>query len=691
MSSPHDTLALVGTTIAEKYAVEAVVGEGGFACVYRAMHLVWKRPVAVKVFKALGEVPADQRGKLLEDFIQEGALLADLSERSAAIVQARDVGMLTTTTGEIVPYMVLEWLEGSSLDRIVEAERAEGLAPRSIGDVVALLDPVAEALGIAHAKGVAHRDIKPANVVVLGDARAEKVGVKLLDFGIAKVVQDAQKRAGAFSKTGGQITSFTPQYGAPEQFDRSYGATGPWTDVYALALIVTELVCDRDALAGDDLMQLAFATGNREKRPTPRSHGVELGDRVEAVLSRALAVTPAERYPSATEFWNVLREAVAASAETKLFPAGDLGAARTLVAPVDGSPITPQILASPEVKQAVEVARAQAKQKGGGATIAVVVVALVTLGSGAGAMLVWKGRSAEVAGPPARATSSAVAVGATVKPAPAACPPGMARIEGGDFFMGSDLQGADAREVPAHPVRVGAYCLDVHEVTVAKHKACSDSGTCLRAGRENEWPEGISAAQKKIYDPLCNVSDPEARAQHPINCVTWEQARAYCDSVGGRLPTEAEWEFAARGSDGRVYPWGDTPPTALHLNACGKECVAWGKAHPDPAGPLAPMHDGDDGFPTTAPVGRFPQGKTESGVYDMTGNVWEWVADWYAPYAKSSERKQNPAGPATGNERVIRGGAWNGGTPSWVRPTFRYSDSPDKRSHGIGFRCAKSL
>src|SRR5579862_1441152 len=109
---PPDTLQLLGTTIAEKYAFESVVGEGGFAVVYRATHLVWKRPVAVKVFKALGEVAPSQRAKLLEEFIREGALLADLSERSAAIVQARDVGTLRTKKGEQVPYMVLEWLEG---------------------------------------------------------------------------------------------------------------------------------------------------------------------------------------------------------------------------------------------------------------------------------------------------------------------------------------------------------------------------------------------------------------------------------------------------------------------------------------------------------------------------------------------------------------------------------------------------
>src|SRR6478672_8465600 len=106
-----DPLNLVGTVIAGKYAVESVVGEGGFAIVYKAQHQLWKRAVAVKVFNALAQVGEEQREKLMAEFIREGALLAELSERSAAIVQARDIGMLKTPRGIDVPYMVLEWLE----------------------------------------------------------------------------------------------------------------------------------------------------------------------------------------------------------------------------------------------------------------------------------------------------------------------------------------------------------------------------------------------------------------------------------------------------------------------------------------------------------------------------------------------------------------------------------------------------
>src|SRR3954466_6878817 len=126
----HDPLNIVGTTVAEKYDIEAVVGEGGFGIVYRAMHKIWKQPVAIKCFKALMEVAPNVREGLLKDFIQEGALLTQLSGRTASIVQARDVGTFVTAGGQWVPYMVLEWLDGRTLEGIVDEERTGGRTVR---------------------------------------------------------------------------------------------------------------------------------------------------------------------------------------------------------------------------------------------------------------------------------------------------------------------------------------------------------------------------------------------------------------------------------------------------------------------------------------------------------------------------------------------------------------------------------
>ncbi len=293
-------------------------------------------------------------------------------------------------------------------------------------------------------------------------------------------------------------------------------------------------------------------------------------------------------------------------------------------------------------------------------------------------------RSGMTALPSAGVAASAPApVPASAAPS-SACPAGMLPIPGGEYFMGSD-DDLDL-EKPAHHVKLSPFCMAATEVTVAEYRACSDRGACKRAALVNEW-KGISDHDRKIFDPLCNGRDL-SRANHPVNCIDWDQARQYCESAipGGRLPTEAEWEFAARGPDGRKYPWGDDLPSASRLNACGLECLAWGKANDVPE---TAMYQADDGFPNTAPVGSFPQGKSRYGVADVAGNVWEWVADWYGSYPKDV-RDPDPKGPSSGTDRVVRGGAWNGADPAWVRPTYRYHYDPSVRNYAVGFRCAKS-
>lgn len=715
-STEEDPLGLIGTTIAEKYAIESVVGQGGFAIVYRATHALWKRPVAVKVFKALGEVAQDQRKKLLEDFIQEGALLADLSERSTAIVQARDVGTTKTPAGDEVPYMVLEWLEGKPLDTMLETERAANAPLRSLETAVRMLEPVGEALALAHKKGIAHRDVKPANIFVLGATHDGSSGVKLLDFGIAKVVQDAQKMG--FGKTAGHITSFTPLYGAPEQFNRAFGATGPWTDVFAFALVVAEVASGREPLAGDSIVQLAYAASDTNVRPTPRTLGCTTNDDVESIFKKALAVDPKDRYQTAGEFWSALKMAVVGDPKSSV-PGirADSGpsatsdtvvgtAATALMAPAASAPRAPAAPApsvvpssgpSPVAATAIPAAP-PAKSK----TPLVAGLAAVVLLVGGGAAFALRNGAAG-ASPPGGLGSASASASAKTTVAPSAsasssavakkdCPEGMVLIPGGEYFMGSDEKDALDFEKPPHKVKLSPYCIDITEETVAQYKDCSDNGGCRRAGKENSW-NGLAEAQKKNYDPLCNANDLEGRAKHPINCVDWDQAKEACTYRGGRLPTEAEWEYAARGSDGRIYPWGDEPPGPLLLNACGKECVAWMKKHPDPNVTVALMYPDDDGHVHTAPVGSFPKGKSKWGLMDVVGNVWEWVADWYADYDKGLAAKMSadPTGPAEGTEKVIRGGGWNGSMPSWVRPSFRFKVAPAARSHGFGFRCAKSL
>jgi len=705
----HDPLQLVGRTIAEKYIVEALVGEGGFALVYRAQHSIWKRPVALKVFHALQRFDAERQKALLESFVHEGSVLAELSERSAAIVQARDIGTLEASNGAHMPFMVLEWLDGASLDVVLASERTRGLPPRSLTEVVALLDPVAQALRLAHSRGIAHRDLKPANVFLLGDPRGNPT-VKILDFGIAKVLTDAERATGAFMQTQGQVASFTPAYGAPEQFSRAQGATGPWTDVFALSLMVLELLTYAAPLQGDDLAQVGFASMDPSRRPTPGSLGVPIPQAAELVFQRAVAVKPADRFPDAGTFWSALRAAM--SLPPMSDPRGSARSFAALVAeappPAEGPTGTQVIPGAVPLK--ISGPRASTLRSDGSIAPAL-----------ADSRQSLPGAAASVGAPPHQPSSRGLVIGTGVAlvlsvgvvfgaykllhdpvnvtpPAPSAsvsasavapppaCPLGMVEIPGGTFFMGSDDKAAFDFEKPAHKVQLSRYCIDKQEVSLKKFMVCAENQRCKPPGNENIW-EGITGKEKRAFDPLCNAREPIARGKHPANCVDWTQARDFCVAQGKRLPTEAEWEFAARGSDGRTYPWGEEPPSALRLNACGKECVAFIR----PLGFLEQksMYKEDDGWPGTAPVGSFPNGASPFGVEDMVGNVWEWVSDLYAPYSAAAQ--VDPQGDAAGTDRVIRGGGWNGEDPSWVRPTFRYHDTPTKRSHGIGFRCAKQL
>ncbi len=234
------------------------------------------------------------------------------------------------------------------------------------------------------------------------------------------------------------------------------------------------------------------------------------------------------------------------------------------------------------------------------------------------------------------------------------CPSDMVRIPAGRFFMGADDDEEGLKNAkPSHNVTLSSFCIDRTEVTVAAYEACSKAGACRRASSKVSWPK-IKPDAVKRYSPLCNVGQAD-KANHPINCVSWTMADRFCREQGKRLPTEAEWEFAARGPDGRRYPCGDDVPTAEDLNACGAECVAWGKAN---GTTLRALFSGDDGYAGTSPVGAYPAGASRFGPVDVVGNVWEWVADRYGPYTEDDVT--DPVGPATGERRVMRGGAFNG-------------------------------
>lgn len=214
-------------------------------------------------------------------------------------------------------------------------------------------------------------------------------------------------------------------------------------------------------------------------------------------------------------------------------------------------------------------------------------------------------------------------------------PSDMMDVPAGEFWMGCN-EAVDTRceynEYPYHAVVLTDYKIDKYEVTVAQYQQCISSGAC-------NWTENHYTTNTDIS--LCNLG-ATGKEHHPMNCVSWYGANAYCQWIGRRLPTEAEWEKAARGADGRKYPWGNTPTVSCDYavmddpNAGGYGC-------------------GTDG---TMPVGSKPNGASPYGVYDMIGNVDEWVNDWHDDTYYASSPTNNPTGPETGTSGILRGGSW---------------------------------
>ena len=221
----------------------------------------------------------------------------------------------------------------------------------------------------------------------------------------------------------------------------------------------------------------------------------------------------------------------------------------------------------------------------------------------------------------------------------------MVYVPEGEFLMGSEDREAFESEKPEHMVYVDAFWIYQHEVTNAEYRACVDAGLCNTPYKETYYSDSD-------YD------------HHPVVHVSWFDAQAYCEWAGGRLPTEAEWEKAARGTDGRTYPWGNQIPICSLANFY--YCV--------------------DG---TSPVGSYPNGASPYGALDMAGNVWEWVTDLYNGDYYSLSPYENPAGPEDGVYRVIRGGSVL--SDDWtLRVSVRLDEHPDNSPIGLGFRCLHS-
>jgi len=310
MGTGDDPFGLVGVCLEGKYDIQAVVAEGGFGVVYRGVHRSLHKTIAVKVLKVPEGLNDAMRKEFLGKFAQEARTIAQFEH--PAIVRVIDFGASPMPLGEAAPWMVLEWLQGSTLEDDFDQRRGHG---RSAAEVLAVLRPIFEALAYAHDEGIAHRDIKPGNIMLVANRRGE-VSAKLLDFGIAKFMAQGERASGGMTATRSALPAFSPLYAAPEQLSGS--RTGPWTDVHAMALVVSEALVGGPVYPQDDNTAL-YAAVLSPTRPTPGAFGVQVGA-WEPVLQRALAVRPDLRYSHMREFFDDLAHALGVGARSSVPP-----------------------------------------------------------------------------------------------------------------------------------------------------------------------------------------------------------------------------------------------------------------------------------------------------------------------------------------------------------------------------------
>jgi len=677
-----------------------------------------------RALKVLRPEMVDQPG-LRERFLKEAQVSATFaSDRVPDVVGA---GVDDATK---MPWIAMELLVGEDLASVMK--RRGRLTP---GEVAGVFGDLLDALGPAHDAGVIHMDLKPENIFVAKGARGAVC--KVLDFGISRLVAETRR-----SVTVNDLIA-SPQWMAPEQAEKKARASAA-TDVWSLGLLAFHLLTgkfywkDANVDPGEELNLLAVMTEVgmcRVVAPPPasvRARELGVGEWIprgfDAWFARCVAQDRAQRYTNAREAVPALLEVLRASGHTAVVPEPAVGGRVSAVSsappspppvvsipptalmqgtPVVAAPTAPMIPAGSGIPP---VGGVVGKGQGEGASRRETTVTRPPRSNWAGvvggvlagvlvtvAVVWWKGRDtrsgpSRVVAPRDAGAVVSVRVPVAAQDARASadvpheprCSAGMVRLRGGTLAMGSPAGQGEEDEHPQHRVEVEPFCLDPYEVTVARFREFWNAGHPLPQ-TNLRYPGGWEMRPQWVNEPgtggSCTWSaSAGSKEQHPINCIDWDTAQAYCGSVGGRLPSEAEWEFAARGTEGRKYPWGNTPePDGTRANLYGRE-----------SNRQYGIRGWNDGFATTAPVGSFRAGATPDGIFDLAGNVWEWTADVYAPYGASQGALTVQSGSDI-THRVIRGGSWYGGGVSVARGAFRNGCVTGDRYDGLGFRCARGV
>ena len=678
-----------GTTFAGQFRVVRKLAQGGMGAVYVAEQIATGRERALKLMH-----PALVSSReLREKFALEARVGAKIA--SEHVVEVVSAGVDPSSGA---PWLAMELLKGEDLASAVKRRGAF-----TANETATVLAQVCHALGAAHTAGIVHRDLKPENVFLAEARRAqESYTVKVLDFGIAKVLEAAR------GSNTGAIGS--PLWMAPEQTERN-AEISPATDVWALALVAFTMLTGRSFWLAADQADMALSAFLRElvldPIPAASVRAVELGltttvpPGFDEWFAHALARDRGSRFTNATEAYSAFCEQL--GIVTVLSGTGPVKMPVGITGPVRQADAQVRISSGggvPESKTEtgrLASARTLPHVEEGGALVPMLHGSGRADGDGADDgspnVVPVEGPSPKLMALAGIAIAAVVAVAAVtiikvstpVKPGPDSdagaqqglgmpfCPKGMLRVAAADVVIGSD--DGPSEEQPAHAAKVPAFCIDATEVTVAEYQDCADRKGCPGGQTDAEWA-GSTKEERQTSSTFCNATKKN-RADHPMNCVSFDSAGSYCRSVGKRLPTEEQWEFAARGAERRAYPWGHDPPSPKRVNGCDDGCA---KAFRRPNETIARRLDGDDRYESTSPTGAFPEGVSASGAFDMAGNVAEWVDAPFCSYGQSA---------CGTSARVVRGGSWMSDLPAALRTTARAKASPDARLADVGFRCVK--
>lgn len=659
-----------------QYAIVEKLGSGGFGIVYRATYTVLDQTVALKILKPVLMANPD----FVARFKQEAKLAAKLQHSHLVRIMnfVEDADRLG---------IVSEFLSGGDLKQRMSKQAL------SLHGIARILTHIGSALDYMHAQEMIHRDVKPSNILFNAEGQAV-----LTDFGVAKALRGAQVEMGSDSAeayyvttTGGTVG--TPAYMAPEQIMGE--AMDGRVDVYALGIVAYEMLTGTVPFNGPPTK--VHHGHVYETPPALIEKSPALPPMLSDVVLKALAKKPEERYAMAGAFTQAFTDAVeqvegewlpgqlkeidrevkgeealngaVARLEVwaQLFPYREdiakqlkqlrarkrfedlyddvrqrwdqaRSRAEELVALVPDAPDPDRILArllDKPAEPADEPSDTPTDRKLPIWVSGVLAIIALVLGLGLGTQIDLSVLLPKPT-PELGATRVREADGMTQVYVPA-----------GEFEMGHENGSTDER--PVHTVALDAFWLDRTEVTNVQYQGCVIEGVC-------ELSEQVD---NKNY----------SGAAQPVVGVDWNDAVTYCEWIGGRLPTEAEWEYAARGPENMSYPWGNTWQTGW-VNCRAGQC--------------------QDGYAYTAPVGNFSEAASWVGALDMSGNVWEWVVDWYDPDYYSRSPYDNPVGPEDGTQRVLPGGSWRTSKDTALC-YYRYKRIPDLKSVSGGFRCVQSI